>query len=145
MKKLIILCVLFFGGCSIYAQQTDSLKYKYVNQTIYRYGGSIVKGTERLSFQGLRNEFTMSELGLAGYDRAKKYKTTSTIFRLASLAAGIATIAVIANNGNRSTASVLLGGQFVFSMIGGRYGMLSTQSLDKALWQRNKDLLFPAR
>ena len=145
MKKLIILCFLLVAASMMYAQQTDSLKYKYTNQTIYRYGGSLMKGTERLAFQELRNEFSMSDLGMAAYEKAKKYKTTSTIFRLASIAAGIATIAVIANNGNRNTASLLLGGQFVLSMVGGRYGMLSTQSLDKALWQRNKDLLFPAR
>lgn len=145
MKNLIILCVLLFLGSIVYAQQTDSLKYKYTNQTIYRYGSSFMKGTERLSFQGLRNEFSMSELGLAGYDKAKKYKTTSIIFRLASIVAGVATIAIIANDGNRNTAYFTLGGQLVLGMVGGRYSMLSNQSLDKALWQRNKDLLFPAR
>lgn len=145
MKKYFFLLILLSGLNKLYSQSNDSLKYKYTNQVIYRYGSSFMKGLERLTFLQLRNEFNISELGKAAYEKARKYKTTSTIFRLASIAAGIATITVIANNGNRNTASVLLGGQLVFSMIGGRYGLLSTQSLDKALWQRNKDLLFPAR
>ena len=133
-----------FANC-LKSQNSDSLKYKYTNQSIYRYGSSFMKGTERLTFPELRNEFTMSELGLASYERAKKYKTTSMIFQLTSLAASIATLAVLSNSGNRNTAYVLLGGQLVLGLGAGRYKMLSTQSLDKALWQRNKDLLFPAR
>ncbi|MDZ4793415.1 MAG: hypothetical protein SGI83_03970 [Bacteroidota bacterium] len=145
MKFSIFFFLSFLATSSLYSQNTDSLKYKYTNQTIYRYGSSFMKGTERLNFGQLRNEFAMSEMGLAAYDNARKYKTTSIVFRLASIAAGIATIAIISKDGNRSTAYVLLGSQFVLGLGGGRFSMLSAQSLDKALWQRNKDLLFPAR
>ncbi|MDZ4809659.1 MAG: hypothetical protein SGI96_15525 [Bacteroidota bacterium] len=149
MKKLIILCVLLFAVAIIHAQNTDSLKYKYTNQTIYRYGGSFMKGTERLVFPALQSEFSMSELGLAFYTKAKKYRTTSIVLRTIALAASLSALAVISNNNltnnRRNLAYGLLGGQLVFSIAAGRYGILSTQNLDKALWQRNKDLLFPAR
>ena len=79
MKKLITLCGLFFIGTIMYAQQTDSLKYKYINQSIYRYGGVYQKGTERLSFRNLKYEFSMSDLGLDGYNKARKYITSKAL------------------------------------------------------------------
>ncbi len=150
MKKLISLCVLLFAVVILHAQQTDSLKYKYTNQTIYRYGSSFMKGTERLSFPTLQSEFSMSELGLASYTKAKKYRITNMVLRTVALAASLSALAVVINSNNltdnrRNLVYGLLGGQLVFGVAAARYGILSTQSLDKALWQRNKDLLFPAR
>jgi len=144
MKKPILLfCVLLFIGNIIYAQQTDSLRYKYNNQTIYRYGGWFLKGSNRFTFRDLQGEFSMSDLGLTLYTKAKRYKTTSTILRYVSMFAAFASIAVIGNNGNRNTAYILMGGQFALMYGGIKYTELSQQSLDRALWQRNKDLLFP--
>ncbi len=87
----------------------------------------------------------MSDLGMDGYNKAKKYMTTSTILRFASLAASIAVLSVAANNGNRNTAYILLGGQIVLGFTAAKYSGMARSTLDKALWQRNKDLLFPAR
>ena len=146
-----ILVILFSSAmnANLHSQNTDSLKYKYTNQTLYRYGSSFMKGTERLTFPELRNEFTMSELGLASYEKAKKYRTTSIVLRTISLAASLSALVIVSRNNltnnRRNLAYGLFGGQLVFSIAGAKYGILSTQSLDKALWQRNKDLLFPAR
>ena len=150
MNKIVLLIIIcFLSSDNLYSQNGDSLKYKYTNQTIYRYGTSYMKGTERLNFPGLQKEFAMSELGLASYTKAKKYRTTSTVLRFVALAASFAALAVVSNNNltdsRRNLVYGLLGGQLVFAIAAGRYSMLSTQNLDKALWQRNKDLLFPAR
>jgi hypothetical protein len=149
MRKLITLIILLVTGATIQAQEIESLKNKYTNQTIYRYGGSIMKGTERLSFPALQKEFTMSELGLVSYNQSKKYRTTSMIFRFASLASSIAALAIASENNlttnRRNLAFGFLGGQIVFGLVATNFSMLSNKSLDKALWQRNKDLLFPAR
>lgn len=147
MKSKIILLFFVFGSILLSAQTInyDSLRFKYNNQTIYRYGTTFLKGSERLGFRDLGHEFSMSDLGLAGYEKAKKYKTTATIFRFISLAAGIAIAGVAANGNNKDLAWGLLGGQIVTSFVSLRYGQLSNQSLDRALWQRNKDLLFTAR
>lgn len=144
--SLSVFMVLLFICNSIQAQRTDSLKYKYINESIYRYGNVMMKGTERISFQEMRNEFSMSETGMDAYLKAKKYKSTSMVFRIISMAAGIVLIGVVANhptNNQRSLIYGLFGGQLVFSMVSGRYNALSNQTLDKAIWQRNKDLLFP--
>lgn len=147
MKSKIILLFFVFGSTFLSAQTInyDSLRLKYNNQTIYRYGSTFLKGSERLGFRDLSREFSMSDLGLAGYEKAKKYKTTATIFRFVSLAAGIAVAGIAANGNNRDLAWGLLGGQIVTSFVSVHYNHLSSESLDRALWQRNKDLLFPAR
>jgi hypothetical protein len=121
----------------------DSLKYKYNNLHISRYGSAFLKGNQRLGFKELSKEFSMSDLGLDLYAKAKKQKTTSTIFRYASMACSIAFFGVAASDGNRNLAYGFFGGQMVFLMGSMRYQALSTQSLDRALIQRNKDLLFP--
>lgn len=87
----------------------------------------------------------MSDLGFDLYVKAKKQRTTITIFRYASLATSIAFLGVAANNTNRNLAYGFLGGQMVFFMMSMHYQGLSTQNLDRALWQRNKDVLFPDR
>ncbi|HQV60737.1 MAG: hypothetical protein IPN39_07355 [Chitinophagaceae bacterium] len=141
----IIFMLTFCLQADLFSQSIDSLRYKYTNQTIYRFGGVFQKGNERLGFKDLSREFSMSDLGFDLYVKAKKQRKTSTILRYASLASSIAFLGVAANNRNRNLAYGFLGGQMVFFMISMRYQGLSTQNLDQALWLRNKDVLFPDR
>ncbi len=142
-KKIFLL--FFFSGFILnsYSQVFDSLKSKYNNQTIYRYGSSFLKGSEKLTFKELSKEFLMSDLGIASYTKAKRYRTTSRIFSLTSLASGLVAVAMFGNGRNQNLAAGFLAGQIVLSFGSMRYINLSNQSLDRALWQRNKDLLFP--
>ena len=139
--------LLFFLICGIKLSgqtvKNDSLQFKYNNQTIYRYGTSFMKGNERLTFKDLSKEFSMSTLGLELYQKAKKHSTISRIFMYASVFAGVAAIGVLADHGNRDLVYGLYAGQFALMFGGMRYRSLSMQSLDRALWQRNKDVLFP--
>ena len=146
MIKFLVFLVFFcnLGNC-LYSQGEDSVKYRYTNLTIYRYGNHFLKGSERLTFKDLSQEFSMSELGLVSYTKSRKYRTTSYVFRYASMLMGFACIGVAANNGNKNTVLYLLGGQLVFGFGASKYGKLSTQSLDRAIWLRNKDYLFPGR
>jgi len=144
-KKTVLLSVILLLTKLLYAQQTDSLKYKYINQTIYRFGNVYQKGTERLVFRDLQFEFSISDLGMDGYQKAKKLAATSTVLRIISFAASVAAVSVAANNGNRNTAFILLGGQVVFGLAAAKYYGMSRSTLDRALWQRNKDVLFPGK
>ncbi len=145
MKIPFIFLALLLSVTQLFSQKNDSLVFKYNNQTIYRYGGYFLKGNERLTYKELSKEFSMSDLGLAGYEKSRKYKTTSTVFRFLSLAAGVMAVSVAAKGQNRDLAYGLLAGQFVTMFIGMRYSTLSMQSVDRAIWQRNKDVLFPGR
>jgi len=145
MKIPFIFLALLLSVAQLFSQKSDSLVFKYNNQTIYRYGGYFLKGNERLTYKDLSKEFSISDLGLAGYEKSRKYKTTSTVFRFVSLAAGVMAVSVAAKGQNRDLAYGLLAGQFVTLFIGMRYSILSMQSANRAIWQRNKDVLFPGR
>ena len=145
MKGAIIFLIFSLCATKLFSQKSDSLVFKYNNQTVYRYGGYFLKGNERLTYKELRREFSMSDLGLAGYEKSRKLKTTATVFRVLSLAAGLTAVSVAAKGQNRELAYGLLAGQFVSMFVSSRYATMSVQSLDRAIWQRNKDVLFPAR
>jgi hypothetical protein len=124
-------------------QSEDSLFNKYNKGLIYRYGGSIMKGGNKISFRELSKEFSMSDLGLDQYKMAKKKNTVSRILSLASIASGLVGISFI--NSNRNLAFVLVGGQYATLMASGYYRHSSRQHLDRAIYIRNKDYLFPGR
>jgi hypothetical protein len=143
---LLLLCCFFKFYTDLKAQHTDTLRSLYNNQTLYRYGSYFLKGSEKLTYRELEKEFSMSDIGLEAYLQSKKYRSTATVFSILSLASGITSIAYLSNNNsNRSTALLFIGGQLAFSLGAGRLNLLSQQSLDRAIWQRNKDLLFPSR
>jgi hypothetical protein len=146
MKKIAIYLILlftYFTNCAT-AQIRDTLKTKYTNETITRYGSAFLKGSERLDFKQLSHEFNMSNLGLASYQKAKQYRTTSKILSFASLFAFASATAVLANGGNNDLGLGLIIGQLALTMGGRKFSEMSNQNLDRAIWQRNKDLLFPS-
>jgi hypothetical protein len=140
--KPVLFCFFFLFATTIaLGQNRDSLLRLYNNQTIYRYGSNFQKGTDRLYFRDLRDEFSFSPMGLVGYELSKKHRTTATVLRVLSVAASIATISLISRD-NYSATYAVWGGQIALSLAGFYYQDRSNKELDRALWQRNKDLLF---
>lgn len=107
------------------------------------YGSSIMKGNERISFQELSKEFSMSDLGLDQYKIARNENTISRILSVVSIAASLTAISFIRTN--RDLALILLGGQFLTLALLSTYRNSSRQHLDRAILIRNKDYLFPGR
>lgn len=142
MKKTPILICLIISFHA-FSQTGDSLYKKYNTGFIYRYGSSIMKGGNKISYQELSKEFAMSDLGLDQYKIAKRKNTVSRILSLASIASGLVGISFI--NSNRNLAYVLIGGQYITLMGSGYYRHSSRQHLDRAIFIRNKDYLFPGR
>jgi hypothetical protein len=144
-KKCTLCLLLMCLGITVFTQapSTDSLKKQYNNFTIYRYGTSFMKGGDPISFSEMSKEFSMSDIGLVAYQKAVRYKKTSTVLSIASIALGIGTIATVSTGNNNNLATGLLVGQLAFSFGSMKFKTLSNQSLDRAIWQRNKDLLFP--
>lgn len=140
--KGILLGILFFFSATLaFSQNRDSLLRLYNNQTIYRFGNNFQKGTERLYFGDLRNEFSFSPMGLVGYELSKKHRTKATVLRVLSVAASIATISLLSRD-NRTVTYAVWAGQLGLGLAGLYYQDRSNKLLDQALWQRNKDLLF---
>lgn len=140
MKLKLLLYFLLFGQ-SLFCQQND-LRRTYHDKLMYRMGNSFHVGSEKFTFHELETEFNISELGLDAYRQAKKYKTIKTVINMATVFSGLAGIALISNN-NRDAAYILIGSQLVLSLAGAYYHWLYNERLDRAIWQRNKDLLFP--
>jgi len=137
-----LVVIMFFISFTVSAQRTDSLKRIYVNETVYRYGKSFMKGTERLYFRDLKYEFDFSPVGEGSYLLSRRYRNTSIAMKVLSGLTSIATLFVLADRRNINTMYLGLGAQLAFSLADAYYQNLSTQQLDRALWQRNKDLLF---
>jgi hypothetical protein len=127
----------------LYAQSTDTLRLKYTNFTIYRFGGSFLKGNEKLAFRDLAMEFSNSDLGLISYEQAVKYRRVNKILSGLSVISNLAMLSIIANRGNRNIAFGLATLQFGFILTARKYQSLSNRSIDRALWQRNMDVLYP--
>ena len=127
---------------SIVAQNTDNGRKLYDEITLFRYGSIFKIGEEKFNFNQLKYEFKGSELGLINYNNAKKYRTISTILRVASLGSLYGIIKGAADN-NRQQVYIFLGIQTGLAIGGGVYLNMSNQSLDKAIYYRNKDYLFP--
>lgn len=142
MKAVVFLLLLNFCLTEgLNAQSGDTLYKKYSTGLLYRMGGSIKKGGDKISFQELAKEFSMSDLGLDQYMLAKRKRKIGTIFSFISIASGIASIATIRSN--RNLGFGFLGGQYMAMMVSMANRRASTQHLDRAIWIRNKDYLFP--
>lgn len=141
-RQCFFLCSFFvFSTTLSFGQNRDSLLRLYNNHTISRYGNNFQKGTDRLNFRDLRDEFSFSPIGLIGYESSKKHRTTATVLRVLSVAATVATIAFVSPS-NSSMTYATWAGQIGLALGGFYYQDRANKELDRALWQRNRDLLF---
>jgi hypothetical protein len=139
--KISFLFIFFLSATAVRSQSTDSLKHKYINQTITPYGSYFLKGNEKLLYRDLPQELKISELAMVSFNLAKRNRNTAIVYRYISLASALASISFI--RGNRDLAYGFLGGNIVFTILGARHMTLYKQHLDRALWLYNKDVLFP--
>jgi hypothetical protein len=141
MKNLLVFSLLLFT-LSIYAQySTDTTYKKYSTGLIYRMGGYYMKGPQRITFQELGKEFSMSVIGLDQYNLAKRKFTTSRILTYASFACGIAAAAV--GPSNQKLGFGFLGGQMIGLTMSMQSRAAGNKYLDQAIQIRNKNYLFP--
>ncbi len=124
------------------AQSRDSLLNVYNTQTIHSFGRIYVKGSKRLTFRELGNEFEPGGTKDL-YLKSKKSLVLGQVLTVASIAALVGS-AVLRKNEEKGGIALLVVG------IGLNLGNLSlrkksTELVDRALWQRNKEILFNVR
>lgn len=142
LKKISFFLILSFIIININAQNNESNRKFYDEKVLFRFGNTFKIGEEKFKFNQLQFEFKSPELGLINYRKAKNYRTISAILRSASMAALVGVINGISNN-NRQQTLIFLGIQTGFAIGTGVYLNMSNQSVDKAIFHRNKDYLFP--
>jgi len=141
-QRFSFIFILSFIFINISAQNNETNRRLYDEKVLYRYGNTFKIGEEKFKFKQLEYEFKGSEIGLINYKQAKKYRTISIILRGVSLATLFGVINGASNN-NMDQTLILLGIQTGFAIGGAVYLNMSNQSLDKAIYHRNKDYLFP--
>jgi hypothetical protein len=127
------------GVLNIHAQTKDSLLNVYNTQTIHTFGKSYVKGGKSLSFADLKPEF-QSGVAKDLYKKSKGNLLLSRVFTVTSIAALI-TGAVRKKSDSKGA------GIFPIVGLGLNLGSLyfkkqSTELVDRAIWHRNKEILF---
>lgn len=142
--KGIIFFVFILTSALASGQVSNDMRNKYDQQFIYRYGQSFMKGSDKVTFGMLQQEFKAPSLSADLYKKAKSNKTISRVFRFASTFA-IFGVAKGLRDNNRTLAYSFLGGQIVTSFISLTLNNRSVTQTDRALQIHNRELLFPGR
>lgn len=140
--KAFFLAVAFFSVAGASAQYSADTTYKkYSTGVIYRMGGSIMKGPQKITFQELGKEFSMSDIGFDQYSIAKRKLTTGKILLFTSFACGV--IAGATGPHNSKLGYGFLATQMVTLMMSVQSRSAGNKFLDQAIQIRNKEYLFP--
>ena len=120
----------------------DSLVRVYDTRTIYGYGDKYIMGSRQLPFRKLKTEFTAgvtSDL----YQQGRRDRAVARLLGVGAVAALVGS-AVLRKNEQFGGITLLVVG--VGLNLGSlRFSKKSTELVDRALWQRNRDVLFSDR
>lgn len=138
-KSFAELLVLFvFINLKSFSQSPDSLLKVYNNKTIYRVGNKYIKGDEKLMYGDLKLEFnTLSTHTM--YNKSKSRLLISRIFNVASV--GLVIASVVAKTNIKGSIE-FAAGTGILGLIGIYYLTQSSKYLERAIWERNKEVLF---
>ncbi|MFM9911799.1 MAG: hypothetical protein ACKVOW_20940 [Chitinophagaceae bacterium] len=144
LKQLVIFYIFFLRiNPLLFSQRSgnDTLKTVYTEQAIWLHLPYYFKHGERIHYSGLRNEFNFSPTGLIEYEIGIKKYRTGKIISLVALASSLGAILTI--NENRNASIGLLAGSFLLNGLGLTISLDGRKRLQKAVFIRNQDLLFP--
>ncbi|MDQ6842744.1 MAG: hypothetical protein M3Z92_00125 [Bacteroidota bacterium] len=140
MKKYfgLFLLVVFFINLKSFSQSRDSLVQAYKNNTIYRYGNKFILGNEKLNYNDLRLQFN-SLITQNLYKKSKNRLVISRIFNVASL--GLIITSVLTKTDVNGAIKFAVG-TGILGLGGLSYQTQSSKFLEKAIWERNEEVLF---
>lgn len=143
--KLIVLVtvgLMGFSGSKARAQSRDSLVAVYNNQTIHSFGSVYVRGSKQLTFRELSSEF---QPGVTKdlYDQSRKKLGLARAMTVVSVAALVGSAILRKNEQAGGFALLAVGVGLNLGNLGLR--KKSIELVDRAIWQRNKEVLFNVR
>ncbi|TDN38881.1 hypothetical protein E4631_21545 [Hymenobacter sp. UV11] len=120
----------------------DSLVRVYDTRTIYGYGDKYILGGRQLPFRQLKTQFS---LGVTNdlYRQGRQDRVVSRLLGITSVAALVGGAVLSKNERAGSIALQVVGIGLNFGSL--RFSKKSTELVDRALWLRNKDVLFGSR
>ena len=134
--------LLGWGAPAARAQSRDSLLRVYDTRTIYGYGDKYIMGGQQLPFRKLKTEFgpgVTSDL----YRQGRQDRAVSRLLGIGAVAALVGS-AILRKNQQFGGIALLVVGVGL-NLGSRRFSKESTELVDRALWLRNKDVLFGAR
>ena len=133
---LLLTCCISFNG---HAQTKDSLLRVYNNETIHSFGKYFVKGSKQLKFGDLKPEFNA---GITK-DLYKKSKGNLILGRLLTVTAvaSLVSSAIVKKNTNGAAIALSVAG-IGLNLSSFHFRKNSKELIDRAIWQRNKEILF---
>lgn len=120
---------------------TDLLKI-YDTATIHSIGKFYIKGSSRINFGNLKNEFT-SPITMAYYKNAKADRIWGGLLTVTGATALVAGILVRKNSA--VAANILSGAAIALNLGSLHFSRRSAELTDRAIWVRNREILFGLR
>ena len=135
----IFLLLTFYISYTGNAQTKDSLLRVYNNETIHSFGKVYVKGSKQLKFGDLKPEFN----GSITKDLYKKSKGNLILGRLLTVTAvaALVTSAIVKKDHNGAAIALSVAG-IGLNLSSFHFRKNSKELIDRAIWQRNKEILF---
>ena len=124
---------------TVRAQTRDSLLRVYDARTIYGYGDRYIMGGRQLPFRKLKTEFgpgITSDL----YRQGRQDRAVGRLLGVGAVAALVGNI--VLGKDHRAGGIALLVAGVGLNLGSLRFSKKSTELVDRALWLRNKDVLF---
>jgi hypothetical protein len=144
-SALSIIFILLLNFCNTQnarSQTKEELLKVYNNETIHTFGKYFIKGTKRLSFGELKPDFT-SGITSDLYKKAKSDRILGGVFTVTAIGALVTGIIVKKNN---TGLGALLSGFAIGLNLGSiHFRNRSSELLDRAIWHRNKEILFDVK
>lgn len=141
-STLAILFILLLNFCTLQnsqAQTKEDLLKIYNIETIQTFGKYFIKGTKRLTFNELKPDFT-SGITRDLYKKAKGDRILGGLFTVTAI--GALVTGIIVKKKNTGLSAGLSGLAVALNLGSIHFKNKSTQLLDRAIWHRNKDILF---
>jgi hypothetical protein len=139
MKKYfgVLILLLLFIQVKSFSQSRDSLIKVYNNETIYQYGNVFMKGNQRLTYAELGSEFYTPSTRIM-YIKSKRRLLIKRLLNVATIGVIVASI-IIKPNFKGSIPFAI--GSAVFGLGSSYYQAESTKYIERAIWERNRDIL----
>jgi len=146
-KRILVVAFLLQVCLTLNAQtqqpNTDTLRALYQKEAIWVHFPHYYKNGARFHFSEMKNEFSFSPQGLLEYKLGAKKVNTGLYLTYAAAATTLSSIFVFSKNRNLGWG--LLAGGFIINGIGASISLDGRKRIQRAVFIRNQDLMFPPR
>ena len=139
---IILLLLLCSASLNAQAQTKEEILKLYDSATIHTIGRFYIRGSSKIRFGQLKTEFT-SPITSAYYRNAKADRFWGGF--LAVSAASVLVTSILVRKNNTNFGNILSGAAIVLNLGSLHFTKRSAELTDRAIWVRNREILFGPR